>query len=88
VTVLREAFEHERAQLRAIPSPEPVLAKLGRFAARLTARWPKLRSAVLQIGGLGCLSAAAWEVNGAAGLAATGLSLFVLEYLSSGSDKR
>jgi hypothetical protein len=88
MTVLREAFEHERAQLRAIPSPEPVLARLGRLAARLAARWPSLRSAVLQIGGLGCLSAAAWKVNGAAGLAVTGLSLLVLEYLSSGTSRR
>lgn len=45
-------------------------------------RWRRLRSTVLTMGGLGALVAAGFTLSTLAGLIVTGLSLFVLEWLT------
>lgn len=42
------------------------------------------RPALLTMGGLGCLTAAAWTIHTAAGLTAAGVSLLLLEWLTGG----
>lgn len=50
---------------------------------RLTPLWKTARTSVLTLGGFGSLTAAAWTGLGLwAGLAATGLSCFAVEYLA------
>lgn len=49
---------------------------------KLVKGWKPIRTATLTTGGLGFLSAAAWTVHLALGLAAVGISLLVLEWLS------
>ena len=52
---------------------------------KITFRLPQpktVRATLLTIGGLGLLSAAAWTLATAAGLAAAGVSLLLLEWLT------
>ncbi len=51
-------------------------------ATRIVGRVLTWRSGALVISGLGCLAAAAWVLHIAAGLAATGVALLVLELCS------
>jgi hydrogenase/urease accessory protein HupE len=86
-----DAYSAESARLRALPAAparEPLLATLGRLAARLVVALPRARTAALSVGGFGCLTAAAWMVAVPAGLAAAGVSLLVLEYLSGEEGRR
>lgn len=41
------------------------------------------RTVVLSVAGFGCLTAAAWTMHTAAGLAVAGVSLLVVEYLTT-----
>lgn len=85
-----EAFLDELARLRARGATRErtaLLVVLARWAARLLVALPRLRTALLAIGGFGLLSAAAWMVAVPLGLATAGVSLLVLEYLS-GEDRR
>jgi hypothetical protein len=85
-----DAYQEERRRLKAVPTPpkrRPALALVGRQLARLTATLPRIRTAAFAVGGFGLLSAAAWTVAVPLGLAAAGLSLLVLEYLS-GEERR
>lgn len=50
--------------------------------------WARVRTAALTVGGLGCLTAAAWTMALPAGLAAAGVSLFALEYLTNDGSTR
>lgn len=59
------------------PGAGRALARLGRRA----------RSLILHVGGLGCLTAAAWTVALPLGLLAAGVSLLALEYLSAPSQR-
>lgn len=43
------------------------------------------RAAALTVGGFGCLVAAAWTLHPVAGLAAAGVSLLLLEWLTQPS---
>jgi hypothetical protein len=82
VTTFGEAFVEQRAADRLRPARQrrPVLARLGRVAALAAGKLS--RTAVLSVSGFGFLSAGAWTLHVAAGLAAIGMSLLVLEYLS------
>jgi hydrogenase/urease accessory protein HupE len=85
VSAWGDAYSQEAARLRALPAVpprEPLLAVLGRLAARVVVALPRARTAALSVGGFGCLVTAAWMVAVPAGLAAAGVSLLVLEYLS------
>jgi hydrogenase/urease accessory protein HupE len=91
VSALLDAYDAERARLRmlpAVPPRTPLLALLGLFLARLVVALPRLRTLALSVGGFGCLVAAAWAVAIPAGLAAAGLSLLALEYLSGEDGRR
>lgn len=88
MTTAMEAFKAGR-EARTARTRRPALAVLGAGVLALVTvlgqRLPgfaALRTAVLAVGGLGCLSAAAWLVAVPFGLAAAGLSLLVLEWLT------
>jgi hypothetical protein len=97
MSVWGNAYSAETARLRALNDARPggilaartpVLVHLGRLAARAVAGLPRLRTATMSVGGFGCLVAAAWMVAVPAGLAAAGVSLLVLEYLSGEQEGR
>jgi uncharacterized membrane protein YdjX (TVP38/TMEM64 family) len=86
-----QAFTDELARLRAARAPRtrrPILTILAVMAARAVAGFPRARTAVMSVAGFGCLVAAAWTVSMAAGLAAAGVSLLALEYLTDDGDRR
>lgn len=56
---------------------------LGTLAARLQLTFSAVRRAALSLTGLGLICYAAWSWNHIAGIAAAGLSLLVIEALSS-----
>lgn len=56
---------------------------VGRWLARSGRR---VRTAALTVGGLGSISAAAWAVAVPLGLVAVGVSLLLVEYLSTPSE--
>ncbi len=66
---------------RPTTSRTPLTVRAGRTLARVLPRWETIRTAVLTTAGLGLLDAAAWHWTTWAGLAATGVSLLVLEAL-------
>lgn len=91
MTVTGQAFAEELRRLRAVPSASPrtpLLVIVARWAARLLVALPRLRTAVLAVAGFGCLCAAAWMVAVPLGLAAAGVSLLVLEWLTEEGRRR
>lgn len=79
------AFAAERATVASRRNPRtPLLARAGRLAARLLPTLAVIRTLVLSVAGLGALTAAAWLVAVPLGLAAAGLALLVLEWLTGG----
>jgi hypothetical protein len=60
------------------------LVVAARAAAPSLGRWARrARSLVLHVGGLGCVTAAAWLVAVPLGLLVAGVALLTLEYLTS-----
>lgn len=86
---IRQAFRIERLARETAPRPPrtPLTVRAARTVARLLPRWSTIRTAVLSVAGFGLLTAAAWYLHIAAGLAVGGVSLLILEALS-GSDRR
>lgn len=86
LVTLREGWTTGRAQRvreRASRPPRtPLLTVLGRAAGRLLPSWRTIRTATLSLAGFGCLTAAAWTVHLAAGLAVAGVSLLLVEWLT------
>lgn len=76
------AFRAQRAAATPRPRRTPLLARLGRAAARILPTWHTARTFTLSLAGFGALTAAAWTIALPAGLAAAGLSLLLLEYLA------
>lgn len=88
MTVWADAWNAERTRRLSAPR-EKRRALLVTVAVFLAAHLPsvrKARSAVLQVGGLVALDLAAWQFRPLAGLVAIGVSLFVLEWLTGGSE--
>lgn len=54
-----------------------------RVTPRVSYFYRKLRRPILYLAGFGCLDAAAWYVHVVAGLLAIGITMFILEALSS-----
>jgi hypothetical protein len=77
------AYRQERAAARPRPPRTPLLVRAGRLTARLLPRARALRTAALSLAGFGCLDFAAWQFNHIAGWAAIGISVLLLEYLTS-----
>jgi hypothetical protein len=65
---------------RLVSAVRAAAPDIGRRLARAARR---ARSAVLHLGGLGSITAAAWLVAAPLGLLVAGVSLLVLEYLSA-----
>lgn len=82
ISTLTSAYRAERAIRRSRPPRTPLLARLGRFAGRVLPRAATVRTAVLSLIGFGCLTAAAWVVALPLGLAAAGVSVLLIEYLT------
>lgn len=80
----RAAWRTGRAEHRARPPRTPLIVKLARFAARRLPSFAQARRIALSLGGFSALTASAWTLHTAAGLAAAGVSLLVLEYLAGG----
>jgi len=85
----RQAFRAGRAAKAVTPRPPrtPLTVRAARWLARRLPAWHAVRTLLLSVAGFGMLTAAAWMLHVAAGLAAGGVSLLVLEALS-GSDRR
>ncbi|WP_084965267.1 hypothetical protein [Thermoactinospora rubra] len=88
MTAVFDAFRAERATTsRPRPPRTPYTVRAARWLARRLPRWHTIRTLTLSTAGFGLLTAAAWTLHIAAGLAAAGISLLVLEALSGG-DRR
>ncbi|WP_049562226.1 hypothetical protein [Nonomuraea sp. SBT364] len=83
----RQAFRTERAAATPRPPRTPLAVRAARWLARRLPAWPAIRTLLLSVAGFGMLTAAAWTLHVAAGLAVGGVSLLVLEALSGG-DRR
>ena len=88
-----DVFRDELARLRARPTTRsarrPLLAVLAVMAVQLVALLPRARTALLSVAGFALLVAGAWTTFGlGAGLAASGVALLVLEYLSDDGPRR
>lgn len=75
------AYRAERAARRR-RTRTPLLICVARLLARTIPTWRKVRTTLLSLAGFGCLTAAAWTVNLTLGLAAAGLSVLLVEFLS------
>jgi hypothetical protein len=89
VTTFSEAFRSERATAARAPrAPRiPYTVRAARWLARRLPAWHALRTLLLSVAGFGLLTAAAWTLHVAAGLAVAGVSLLVLEALSGGERR-
>lgn len=67
--------------------PSVVLSVLGAIVGVLAGTLVRMRREVLTVAGLACLAASAWTFAMWAGLAATGVALLVLEFLTSDSGQ-
>jgi hypothetical protein len=82
----RSAYRAQRRALATTPRRPrtPVLTHLGRLTARALPTWAGFRRATLSLTGFAALTSAAWTIHTAAGLAAAGVSLLLLEWLTAG----
>lgn len=88
-TSFGQAYKAARANRPPRQQRPPILATLGRLLGRLLPTWAAVRTLVLSLAGFGLLVTAAFTLHVAAGLAASGVCLLVLEYLtSSGGSSR
>lgn len=87
MTSFTEAYRATRAasRRRTESARTPVLVFVGRALARVVTAGARARTALLQLGGLGLLDAAAWKVGIVWGLAVAGLALLFLD-LMNGSE--
>lgn len=82
------AFKDERAITHRRTPRIPLLVRAGRLAGRLLPSLLALRTLLLSVCGFALITAAFWTLNLAAGLAAAGISLLVLEYLTASGSER
>lgn len=83
----RQAFSTERAARKTRPPRTPLTVRAARRLARMLPSWQGFRTFMLHLAGLGLLSAAAWQISMALGLAAAGVSVLILEALSGGERR-
>lgn len=86
-TGFRAAYRAERADRRPRKPRTPLLVHAARAAARLVNAAAGARSTALTIAGFGTLDYAAFRFDEIAGWAAVGLSLLVVEWLTSSGDQ-
>jgi hypothetical protein len=87
VTTLSEVFRTERAARTPRTPRIPLTVRAARWLARRLPAWHAIRTLLLSVAGFGCITAAAWTLHFAAGLAVAGVSLLVLEALSGGERR-
>ncbi|MEU8362332.1 hypothetical protein AB0C27_40570 [Nonomuraea sp. NPDC048882] len=91
MTTFMDAFHAERnyaaAKAKTRPPRTSLVIRAGRAAAKLLPRWQTIRTLTLSVAGFGLITAAAWTLHLAAGLAVGGISLLILESLT-GSERR
>ncbi|MEV0382874.1 hypothetical protein [Nonomuraea sp. NPDC050643] len=89
MTAFMDAFTAERqAAARSPRAPRvPYTVRAARWLARRLPAWPALRTLLLSLAGFGMLTAAAWTLHLAAGLAVGGISILILESLSGGERR-
>lgn len=91
MVVMSESFRESYAtsvRPRASARASLVLAVLGTIIGMVAGTLVRLRRELLTVAGLACLAASAWTFALWAGLAATGLALLVLEFLTSDSGEQ
>jgi hypothetical protein len=89
MTTVTEAWRSGRAtQARTRRTrPEPLVAVLVGLFARLWPSWVRLRSTVLQVGGLAAIEYGLFGWSHLAGWIGLGVTLFLLEWLGGGERK-
>lgn len=84
----RDGFAQQRATRKARPPRTPLLARAGRLAARVLPTWQTVRTTTLSVAGFGAISYGAYEWIEPLGYAAAGVSLLLIEYLTSSGGSR
>jgi hypothetical protein len=79
-TTFSTAYRAARLSAKPRKPRVPLAVRLGRAAAKVLPRWDRLRSFVLDVGGLGLLAYAAWEIAHPAGLAVAGVSCLLISW--------
>ncbi|MET8864660.1 hypothetical protein ABZW11_17120 [Nonomuraea sp. NPDC004580] len=91
MTSVAEVFRAERTNARAARAARaprvPYTVRAALWLARRLPSWAAIRTLLLSVAGFGLLTAAAWTLHMAAGLAVGGISLLVLEALSGGERR-
>lgn len=86
---IAQAYLDGRGDATRRPPRKPLLPRLARAAGLGAAQLRRARGGLLQLAGLASIDLAVWQGQGAVwGLAAVGVSLFVLEWLSSEERRR
>lgn len=88
MTSIGVAWTQARATRRTRPARTPMLVMFVTWLARVLPSWRRARTTVMQLAGFAFLDFAAWQWSMLAGCVAVGVSLFVLEALSGGGDRR
>jgi len=86
MTSIAEAWAGGRAARSTRPARTPVLVVIARTLAALLPTWGRTRRVVLQVGGFAFLDFTAYQWSHLAGYAAIGISLLIVEWLTSGGD--
>lgn len=86
-TAATTAYRQARAERAARRPRVPLTVRAARWAGRRLPAVAAVRTFVLSVAGFGLLTLAAWELHHAAGLAAGGVSLLILEALSGGERR-
>lgn len=80
VTTVLAGWAAGRAE-RKTATRTPVLPTVARWLSARVPRWSRARSTVLQVGAFALIDYAAFEWHHLVGIAAAGVSLFILEAL-------
>lgn len=91
MTSIGLAWQRERtarAARRRAPGRVSLLMMLVAWVARVLPAWPRVRTAVMQIGGFAAITFGVWSASHVWGYVAAGVSLLVLEALSGSGDSR
>ena len=75
-----------RAARRRSPGRVSLFMALVAWVARALPAWPRVRTAVMQVGGFAAITFGVWTASHVWGYVAAGVSLLILEALSGSSD--
>lgn len=86
MTGFTAAYRSALARSRPRARRTPLLVLTGRALGRLVSAGIRARTAILQLGGLGLLDAAAWHVGAVWGLAVAGAALLFLDLMNGEAE--